>query len=186
MENIPKGEIEMKKTNGIYADIINEKIYVTKVFAKRASVIGSDEHKSFMHHKKAYHGFEVEQKITNIRRDKVKHTGMTVEWMERYVTQHPLDDSTLTDFHAIVYDYTGHPAFYSKVKSWFLKQYPDFTAKVVNAERAREKKENEEFKAKIEAEIKARIEAEYLAKLIADNKVTVFTQTSTQKDEDVA
>jgi len=132
----------MKKTKGISADIIKGVIYVTKTFANRASVLGSDEEELFLQYQAKHPTFAIKKKITQITKTKVTHNGLTLEFMERYTANHAKTHAIISQFQTVIYDYTGHPAFYSKVKSWFLKQFPEHTAKHLSAEKAKRRREN--------------------------------------------
>ena len=132
----------MNKPKGISADIIKGVIYVTKTFANRARVLGSDEEELFIQYQERYPNFTVKRKILQTTQTKVTHSGLTIAFMKKYTASHAQAPDIVNQFQTVIYDYTGHPAFYSKVKSWFLKQFPEHTAKRANEEKSQRRRDN--------------------------------------------
>ena len=117
-------------------------IELTKGFAKKASVFGTEEYKQLQEARRDYPTYRVITVKTGSGNKKAGLKGLTYEYMEKYIEKH--DDESKSKMAAFknlrALDEESEIAFaescsYQEIKSWFLSEFKeivDFYAKREN------------------------------------------------------
>jgi hypothetical protein len=114
----------MKKNKGYF---INEnEISLTKAYAKMAYTPGTKEFREFSALLKAYPHLTVVKREAAKSVDKEKHTGLSIPRMDFIIKNYVRDEDAIAEFEAVKDFYKGTDGYYGKVKSWFLKHYPNY------------------------------------------------------------
>ena len=105
-----------------------KEIIVSRKFHKKASIFGTQEYTDLKAARDAEPEFKVKVKEIARNRNKKTYPNLTFKNMKKYITYKEGADSP--NIHAITKlidsaDIQTSP--YSFVKSWFLKNYPDYT-----------------------------------------------------------
>lgn len=114
----------MKNTNGYTINAVTNIVTITKNFANRASNLNSPEYKTLCQLRRD--GYFIEHKTVKANADKQTHKGLTIKFMENFIGYQDNVDELLTAFYRIQGIYEKHPAYYAKLKQWFLNQFPDY------------------------------------------------------------
>jgi len=107
-------------------DFINQKIIMSRTFAKKAKIYGSNEFKDLL---KAREGLE-EYELT-IRKEIKKNAGkecyrgLTYDYMREYILSHTKDSRIIKEFDELLLLSKCHSIRYPKVKQWFLATFPE-------------------------------------------------------------
>ena len=116
----------MKKTNAYTIDHANNTITITREFAKRSAVIASEEYRVLSQLHKDFPEYTIQPRKANVDKNKKKtHVGLTLDFMKKYL-ERLNDPAALNEFESVKAYYKGHPAYYAKVKAWFLSKYEDY------------------------------------------------------------
>ena len=124
-------------------DFDNNTISLSKVFARKARVVGSEEFRMLVELHKQFPDFKFK---TRESAKKENYKGLTLEQMIQYIKAQDNKDALMISYNRIVALYgrevedkenpgqTVVRAPYTKVKSWFLAEFPnygkeDFTTK---------------------------------------------------------
>lgn len=107
----------------------NRTIEVTKAFAKKASIFGSDEYKMLKEARNDFPAYKVVSKSAGKKSGTFK--GLTRKYMKEYIKTH--DEENLKNFYILCgLDENGEElefaasASYGEIKKWFLSKYPAF------------------------------------------------------------
>lgn len=130
----------MKKNTikGYNIDVEKNTIILTKAFAAKAFTPGTAEFRILSALVKAYPNFEiVKRTIVNKKENKEKHEGLNLDLMNNYIVNFVKGEKAIKEFEAVKAYYKNTKGYYGKVKSWFLKKYPnyqevDFAAMISN------------------------------------------------------
>ncbi|MBP3941532.1 MAG: hypothetical protein J6D00_08610 [Christensenellaceae bacterium] len=107
----------------------NNTIEIGSKFAKDASKFGSEQYKELKEARTDFPAFEVKViKNTVKRNDTFK--GLTIAYMEKYISLHNEDGSIMTEFNILRgkvenEDELTAKASYGEIKKWFLAKYPE-------------------------------------------------------------
>ena len=115
------------KNTGYYVDFKGFKIVVTAEFVKLAGVVGSKEYNDFKQLQADYPNLKIKY-APKVNKSKNTHKGLTIEFMERYIENSDNRDLIIGGFEKTRRIYKGHPAYYAKMKKYFLSQFPELTA----------------------------------------------------------
>lgn len=119
-------------------DHAEKRIVMDRTFAKNAEIIGSPEYDLLQECRKAYPKYAVVQRTIKKKEGQNRYAGLTVDAMREHIERHEPEatksymlekfDTLLVDMECIS---KGHT--YPRVKSWFLKNYPEvkLTGKLV-------------------------------------------------------
>ena len=127
----------MKNTVKGY-NIKDNTIILTKAFAKRAFTPGTVEFRILSQLHNAYPDMPIMSRtIVNQKEDKEKHEGLNIGFMKRFITTVIREEKAIKEFEMVDAFYKNTKGYYGKVKSWFLKKYPnyqdvDFTELIAN------------------------------------------------------
>lgn len=117
----------------IRIDLKNDRIVITKKFAKLASRYGSKEYKQLRNARNDYPDFEVVMREIKKNPDKESYKGLTYAYMEDYIRTHEPRETrrtVLDEFDEMILISRCHAkAFrYPVIKKWFLEKYPEIEA----------------------------------------------------------
>jgi len=114
------------KNTGYYVDFKGFKIVVTAEFIKLARVVGTKEYNDFKQLQTDYPNLKIKY-APKVNKNKNTHKGLTIEFMERYIENSDNRDLIINGFKKMKAIYKGHPAYYAKMKKYFLSNFSDLT-----------------------------------------------------------
>lgn len=116
------------KSIGYVIDHANKTITITKAFQMKANKPGTKEFRELAQLHKAYPDYDIIRRTATVSEDKKTHNGLTIDRMEKYikVIEKDNEENALNSFNAAKEFYEGERAYYGKMKSWFLKKYPNY------------------------------------------------------------
>jgi hypothetical protein len=65
-------------------------------------------------------------RTANPKKDKEKHTDLTIARMEFIIKNYVGSEKALAEFEEVKKFYKGTKGYYGKVKGWFLNKYPKY------------------------------------------------------------
>ena len=104
----------------------NGVIELTKAFAKMAYTPGTEEFRYLAELHKAFPDFPIVMRTANPKKDKEKHTDLTIARMEFIIKNYVGDEIAMAEFEEVKKFYKGTKGYYGKVKGWFLGKYPKY------------------------------------------------------------
>lgn len=116
----------------------DQTIVVTKAFNKQASIPGTSEFRALMGLRKLYPDYTITMRTATVSERKERHKGLNREFIEKYISRLSNAEEALAEFHRFVEYYgteveskkeSGKKEWkvpYGKMKSWFLKKYPNY------------------------------------------------------------
>ncbi|MDL2287924.1 hypothetical protein LJC32_00905 [Oscillospiraceae bacterium OttesenSCG-928-F05] len=116
----------MKKTTGYTINHETKTITITRDFAKRSGIINSDEYRALTQFRKDYSDYTIKNRTASTNKNKNTHNGLTIPFMRKFIGAQENATATLKEFDSVKSLYEEHPAYYSKVKAWFLSKYPNY------------------------------------------------------------
>jgi hypothetical protein len=116
----------MKKTNDYIINHESKTITITRDFAKRSSVINSNEYRALTQFRKDYPDYTIKNRTATVTNSKTTHSGLTIPFMKKFIEKQDNAAAALKEFESVEKFFKGHPAYYSKVKAWFLSKYPKY------------------------------------------------------------
>lgn len=117
-------------TNYAKLDHKNGRIVMDRTFAKNADIIGSEEYKTLQKCRKNYPTYQVVRREIKKKEGQNHYEGLTIEAMREYIKRHEAAehiDLMLEKFEMVIADMeciSKHHS-YPRVKSWFIKNYPE-------------------------------------------------------------
>ena len=126
------------KKNGYVVNHAHEEIVLTKAYSIRSSQPGTKEFRELALLHKAYPEYTIRLRTANQKEDKKSYAGLTLEQMLRYIEAQKNRDAVMVSYNNLVALYgrkvmdkenpgqTVVRAPYAKVKSWFLKEFPNY------------------------------------------------------------
>ena len=116
----------MRYSMGYEVLLVEKKIVMTKEFARKAAVLGTEEHAIYMQLKTDYPTFApvkytITQKTTREQYGKLSYESMALligEWF-------PGDKAAMEEFESIKRQSKGYAGSYGIVKHWFLGKYQE-------------------------------------------------------------
>lgn len=115
--------------NTINVDFINNRLVMTRAFAKLASDIRSEEYQILQKARHDYPNFSVEVRTIKRNPNKETYAGLTYKYMRDYISTHEAAETrklVLDEFDEMLLISQCHSkAFrYPTIKKWFLEKYP--------------------------------------------------------------
>lgn len=135
----------MKKNQEIFVDHMNDTIYVTANFIKKAGIPGTEEYTVFKTMKNENRGYKIVRRT--VSSSKKVYKGLSIERMRAYIEYKEGDGSDiLKAFDRVCEEGKIRGHAYPRAKSWFLNMYKDYAADPNwdTAEDNAQSKENEE------------------------------------------
>ena len=116
----------MKYSMGYEVLLVEKKIVMTKDFARKAAVFGTEEYTRYMQLRTLYPTFKpgrytIEPKATREKYDKLTYASMALlisEWF-------PDDEDALNELERVKREAKAYAGSYGIVKRWFLENYKD-------------------------------------------------------------
>ena len=125
-------------TNYAKVDTANHRIVMDRTFAKNAEIIGSPEYDLLQECRKAYPNYQVVRREIKKKEGQNRYAGLTVDAMREHIERHEPEATKsymLEKFDTLLVDmkYISKGHTYPRVKSWFIKNYPEvkLTGKLV-------------------------------------------------------
>ena len=116
----------MKYSMGYEVLLVEKKIVMTKDFARKAAIFGTEEYTRYMQLRALYPTFKpdrytIEPKATREKYDKLTYASMALLLMEWF----PGDNAALNELERIKREAKAYAGSYGIVKRWFLENYKD-------------------------------------------------------------
>ena len=125
-------------TNYARLDHADKRIVMDRTFAKNAEIIGSPEYDLLQECRKAYPNYQVVRREIKKKEGQNRYAGLTVDAMREHIERHEPEATKsymLEKFDTLLVDmkYISKGHTYPRVKSWFIKNYPEvkLTGKLV-------------------------------------------------------
>ena len=106
-------------------------LVLTKSFAAKAAIFGSDEYKMLQEARRDYPGYKVTVGKTKNKEQKNAFAGLDYDYMEKYIKTHDNDEKTIMaeylDLRGLsdeAKELQAGSASFLEIRSWFLKKYP--------------------------------------------------------------
>ena len=134
----------MKNNIGYDVDFFNDKIILSKKFAKAACILGSSEYNTLMMLRKDNPNFTIELREIKKKTGKKTYRHLTFEVMEEMIIR--LDGEgckNLAIFEAVKVQAKLQPSPYAYVKKWFLNHYKESMEQLFTVEN--QKSEEDQF-----------------------------------------
>jgi hypothetical protein len=114
----------MKPIDEYSVNMKTKTIIIIKDFADRAGRdINSPEHATLKRLHSEYDGFTIKYR-KRISAKKQTHKNLNLAHMEQFIKR--FDNKSLEKFAEVTEYHKTSTAYFSKIKSWFLKQYPNY------------------------------------------------------------
>jgi len=114
-----------KKNQGYNVDFVECKIFITKEFAKRASIKKNPEYKLLLELREENPEYAIDYKAVEISASKNTYNGLTYERMENYIKTQP-NNVVLMEEYKKARAYFRNDCRYAKVKKWFLATFENY------------------------------------------------------------
>lgn len=113
----------------INVDFLNNRIVMTRTFAKLASDVRSAEYEMLQKARHDYPTFSVEVRTIKRNPNKETYAGLTYKYMRDYISTHETGETrklVLAEFDEmhLISQCHSKPFRYPVIKKWFLKKYP--------------------------------------------------------------
>ena len=116
----------MKNTmTGLKVDMINEKIILSKAFAKKAMNTNNPEYRAFLEAKQNFPMYTIVHGKIKENPNKQTYKGLTYEYMERYIGLHNNAEKHMKEYKEIRLIAECCKSEYPLVKEWFLGTFPN-------------------------------------------------------------
>jgi hypothetical protein len=120
------------KRTTLKIDHAKEVITITKAYANRANVIGSEEYKELKQIRQDYPAYKIELRTAEIKKPKETHKGLTIEFMKTHIEKRAevklIDDLdvALAELEMVKKFNEGTRTYYTRMREWFLSKYEDY------------------------------------------------------------
>ena len=112
----------MRKNQEIFVDHMNDTIYVSADFIKKAGIPGTYEYETFKIMKNDNPAYKIERKT--VSSSKKVYKGLTIDRMRDYIALK--DKAAMEDFNHVCAEARVRGHAYPRVKSWFVHKYKDY------------------------------------------------------------
>ena len=110
-------------------------LVLTKSFAAKAAIFGTDEYKMLQEARRDYPGYKVTVGKTKNKEQKNAFAGLDYDYMEKYIKTHDDDEkSIMAEYQMLRGESEEAKAIYARsasfleIRSWFLKTFPAIEA----------------------------------------------------------
>lgn len=126
----------MKKSYAGYeVNFIEEKILLSKKFAKAASILDSEEYKLLKRLREENPGFKTELREIKTNASQNRHRNLSYPNMRKFIALLEGENSpSLKELEKVEALSKTQPGPYAYVKTWFLKKYPNYQEAMPAAE----------------------------------------------------
>ena len=103
-------------------------LVLTKAFAAKAAIFGSDEYKMLQEARRDYPGYKVT--VGKTKEAKNIYAGLDYAYMEKYIAAHDKDGSIMAEYQMLRGEseeakaINARSASFLEIRSWFLKTFP--------------------------------------------------------------
>ena len=103
-------------------------LVLTKSFAAKAAIFGSDEYKMLQEARRDYPGYKVT--VGKTKEAKNIYAGLDYAYMEKYIAAHDKDGSIMAEYQMLRGEseeakaINARSASFLEIRSWFLKTFP--------------------------------------------------------------
>ena len=103
-------------------------LVLTKTFAAKAAIFGSDEYKMLQEARRDYPGYKVT--VGKTKEAKNIYAGLDYAYMEKYIAAHDKDGSIMAEYQMLRGEseeakaINARSASFLEIRSWFLKTFP--------------------------------------------------------------
>ena len=107
-------------------------LVLTKSFAAKAAIFGSDEYKMLQEARRDYPGYKVT--VGKTKEAKNIYAGLDYAYMEKYIAAHDKDGSIMAEYQMLRGEseeakaINARSASFLEIRSWFLKTFPAIEA----------------------------------------------------------
>ena len=108
-------------------------LVLTKSFASKAAIFGSDEYKMLQEARRDYPGYKVT--VGKTKEAKNIYAGLDYDYMEKYIKAHDDDKQSIINEHLMLRGESeeakainASSASFLEIRSWFLKTFPAIEA----------------------------------------------------------
>ena len=106
-------------------------LVLTKSFAAKAAIFGTDEYKMLQEARRDYPGYKVTVGKTKNKEQKNAFAGLDYDYMEKYIKTHDDDKQSIMNEYLMLrgksddaLEIQAGSASFLEIRSWFLKKYP--------------------------------------------------------------
>ena len=110
-------------------------LVLTKAFAAKAAIFGSDEYKMLQEARRDYPGYKVTVGKTKVKEQKNAFAGLDYAYMEKYIAAHDDDKKSIMNEYLDLRGLSDEAkelqagsASFLEIRSWFLKTFPAIEA----------------------------------------------------------
>ena len=110
-------------------------LVLTKSFAAKAAIFGTDEYKMLQEARRDYPGYKVTVGKTKNKEQKNAFAGLDYDYMEKYIKTHDNDEKTIMaeylDLRGLsdeAKELQAGSASFLEIRAWFLKTFPAIDA----------------------------------------------------------
>ena len=111
----------------------NHSLVMTKAFAAKAAIFGSDEYKMLQEARRDYPGYKVT--VGKTKEAKNIYAGLDYAYMEKYIAAHDDEEKTFMAEYQMLRglseeakELQAGSASFLEIRSWFLKTFPEIEA----------------------------------------------------------
>ena len=107
-------------------------LVLTKSFAAKAAIFGTDEYKMLQEARRDYPGYKVT--VGKTKEAKNIYAGLDYAYMEKYIAAHDKDGSIMAEYQMLRGEseeakaINARSASFLEIRSWFLKTFPAIEA----------------------------------------------------------
>ena len=117
----------MKAQNQYKLNHITKTITLTKKFAKSAGIINSPEYILFKKLRTDYPDYTIQEREIAKKENKKSYANLTYEFMKEYILITEGEGSeNIRNLETVITISKGQAGRYAYVKTWFLKQFPNY------------------------------------------------------------
>ena len=106
-------------------------LVLTKSFAAKAAIFGTDEYKMLQEARRDYPGYKVTVGKSKTKEAKNVYAGLDYDYMEKYIAAHDDDEKSIMAEYMMLRgeseeakDLQAGSASFLEIRSWFLKTFP--------------------------------------------------------------
>ena len=116
----------------ITISIRTHSLVLTKSFAAKAAIFGTDEYKMLQEARRDYPGYKVT--VGKTKEAKNIYAGLDYAYMEKYIAAHDKDSSIMAEYQMLRGEseeakaINAGSASFLEIRSWFLKTFPAIEA----------------------------------------------------------
>lgn len=127
----------MKKNMGYSIKHANKEIVLTKAYAKKANIPGTQEFRELAKLHKNYPDYDIVMRTAKVNDSKEVHEGLTIDLIEKIIARQSNAEELIHEYNDFVAFWgkevldkkTGKMVMrapYGKTRSWFLKKVPNY------------------------------------------------------------